>query len=111
MGIFAVTTAKGPNWDHARSIREQEGWQEHGDFADGLVRRGVILVGGPIGGADGEDVALLAVEAADEEEITALFDADPWTQNGVFRLKDIRPWVWWLDGRTGSPAHPEPRRA
>src|SRR6202035_4362007 len=64
-----------------------------------LVARGVIILGGPVGG-DGEDLALLAVEAADEDAVRSAFEADPWTVHQVFRLKQIRPWTLWLDGRS-----------
>jgi uncharacterized protein YciI len=98
VAIFAVTTRKGPNWQNDRAIREQRAWAEHAAFADELVERGVIIVGGPIGGAD-DDIALLAVEASDEAELRTIFDDDPWTLNGVFLIKEVRPWTWWLDGR------------
>ena len=68
--MFAVTTGKGSNWDHARGNREQPFWDQHAAFADGLVERGVIILGGPIGG--GEE---------------------------VFRIKRVQPWTIWLDGR------------
>jgi len=100
MAVFAVTTAKDTNWDGARDIREQPFWEEHAAFADALVDRGVIIVGGPIGHGDPEDIALLAVEAADEAALRAIFDDDPWTAHHVFRIKDIRPWRLWLDGRS-----------
>jgi uncharacterized protein YciI len=100
MPVFAVSTAKGPNWDRARGTREQRFWEEHGDFADQLVERGVILLGGPIASDDEEDIALVAVEASDEDAARAVFDADPWTVHGVFRIKDVRAWSLWLDGRS-----------
>lgn len=100
MPVFAVTTAKGPNWDHARGIREQSFWDEHGAFADGLVQRGVIIIGGPIDSDDADDIALLAVEAADEATVRSIFDADPWTVHRVFRIKHVRGWSLWLDGRS-----------
>jgi hypothetical protein len=74
---------------------------EHAAFADELVERGVIIVGGPIGGSD-DEIALLAVEAHDEAELRSTFSADPWAPNGVFRIKDVRPWTWWLDGRADA---------
>jgi uncharacterized protein len=99
MAMFAVTTAKGPKWSEERGIREQPGWDEHAQFFDGLVARGVIVLGGPIGSQDGGDVALLAVEAADEEELRSLFGKDPWASSGVLRIKEVRTWILWLDGR------------
>lgn len=99
MPVFAVRTAKGPNWDHSRGNREQPHWDEHAAFADALVEKGVIILGGPIDSDDREDIALIAVEAADEDAARAAFDADPWTVRGIFRLKDVRRWTIWLDGR------------
>ena len=99
MPVFAVTTAKGPNWDHARGIREQDFWEEHGAFADALVASGVIILGGPVASDDDEDLALLAVEAADEEALRSAFEPDPWTVHQVFRIKQVRAWTVWLDGR------------
>ncbi|MHB1089157.1 MAG: YciI family protein [Acidimicrobiales bacterium] len=99
MAKFAVTTAKGPRWDESRQLREQREWEEHARFADELVARGVIIVGGPIGGGNDDDIALLAVEAADEAHVRSIFDDDPWLRSGVFRVKEVRAWTWWLDGR------------
>ena len=98
--MFAVRTAKGPNWDHALGNREQAFWDEHADFADELVERGVILLGGPIASDDAEDIALLAVEARDSGAVRSAFEADPWTVHRVFRIKDVRAWTLWLDGRS-----------
>jgi uncharacterized protein len=99
MPVFAVTTAKGVNWDHARTIRQQRFWDEHAAFADRLVSLGIVILGGPIASADDEDIALLAVEAADENAVQSVFDADPWTVHKVFRVKDVRSWTLWLDSR------------
>jgi hypothetical protein len=100
MPVFAVTTARDTGWDYARDIREQPFWGQHAAFADELVDRGVIILGGPIDGGDGEDLALLAVEAADEGAVRSAFEADPWTVHQVFRIKQIRPWTLWLDARS-----------
>ena len=69
MPVFAVTTAKSVNWDHARGNREQPFWDEHAAFADQLVARGFVILGGPIASGDDEDIALLAVEADDESAV------------------------------------------
>jgi uncharacterized protein len=97
--MFAVTTAKGPKWLYDYGIREQPAWDEHAQFFDTLVERGVVVLGGPISSNDLYDVALLAVEAANEEQLRSIFDEDPWAKSGVLRIKEVRGWTLWLDGR------------
>lgn len=99
MPVFAVVTEKGTNWDHDRGIREQPFFPEHAAFADQLVEKGVVILGGPVGMPDSGVIALLAVDAADEEALYPIFDDDPWTVHHVFRLREVWPWAIWLDGR------------
>ena len=99
MAGFAVTTAKGPNWDPARGIREQQAWEEHAAWADGLVDQGIVILGGPISSNSVDDVALLAVNAVDEQEVRSIFGNDPWVTIRVLRIKEVRSWTLWLDGR------------
>jgi uncharacterized protein YciI len=96
MGIFAVTLVHGAAWDAARPIRDQDGWDAHAAFMDGLVDDGFIIIGGPLG--DGERT-LHAVDAADDREIRARLSADPWASAGLLRIGAIEPWALWLDGR------------
>ena len=84
-------------------FREQQTWVEHAKFADELVQRGVIIVGGPIGEGNDDDIALIAVEATDERQLRSILSDDPWTVGDVFRIKDVRPWTRWLDGRRMTP--------
>ena len=100
MPVFAVRTARGANWDRDRDLRGQPFWEEHAAFANGLVERGVIIIGGPVGSDDPQDIALLAVEAEDENAVRSIFDGDPWTVHQVFRIKDVRTWTLSLDGRS-----------
>lgn len=100
MPVFAITTARGPNWDYVRGTREQPFWDQHTAFSGTLADRGVIILGGPIASDDGDDIALLAVEASDEEALRSIFDADPWTAHHVFRIKSVWTWTLWLDGRS-----------
>jgi uncharacterized protein YciI len=102
MPVFAVRTAKGPSWDHVRGIREQRAWTEHAAYSDQLVDRGFIVLGGPIESDDAEDIALLMVEATDELALRSTFADDPWSRNGVFRIKEVRAWTLWLDSRRSS---------
>ena len=97
MATFAVTMVHGPNWDRLRPIREQEGWDEHAAFMDGLVDDGLIILGGPVG--DGQQGALLLAEAADEREIGTCLGEDPWAAQELLHVGTVQPWALWLDGR------------
>lgn len=100
MAFFALTMVHGPSWDASRQIREQDAWDEHAAFMDGLVEAGFVLLGGPTG--DGEQ-ALLAVEATDEREIKVRLGEDPWAPMELLQIGAIQPWTIWLDGRHISP--------
>ena len=96
MSVFVVIEVAGPSWDASRARREQEGWDEHAAFMDGLVEEDFVVLGGPIG--DGERV-MLVVEAEDEREVEARFAPDPWLPAGVLEIASIEPWTIWLDAR------------
>jgi uncharacterized protein len=102
MGVFAVTTARGPAWDPKRGIREPDGWDEHAAFAESLADEGITVFGGPIGVGDtegnGDDVALLVLELPDANAVHETFAVDPWIVGGVLRLRSARPWTWWPGG-------------
>jgi uncharacterized protein len=91
---YLVEEAKGPGWDQSRERREQTGWDEHAAFMDALVDERFIILGGPIGGAEGENV-LLVVDAESEAAIRARLAEDPWL-DGVLTIESIRPWSVWL---------------
>ena len=97
MPVFALSTVHGPGWDDARPIREQQAWDQHAAFMDGLVDDGFIILGGPLG--DGSRT-LHVVEAADEQEIRTRMAEDPWASMDLLRVGSIEPWQLWLDGRT-----------
>jgi uncharacterized protein len=96
VAVFALTMVSGPKYDSSRPRREQDAWDEHAAFMDGLVDEGFVILGGPVG--DGEQV-MLVVEAADERDAEARVGEDPWASMGVLRIGAIRPWAIWLDGR------------
>ena len=97
MVTFAVTMVHGPHWDRSRPIREQDGWDEHAAFMDGLVDDGLIVLGGPLG--DGQQGALLLAEAPGEGEIAARLGEDPWAAMGLLHVGTVQPWALWLDSR------------
>jgi uncharacterized protein YciI len=88
---FLVERAKGPAWDHTRTRREQDGWDEHAEFMDALAEEGFVVLGGPIGEGDGEN-ALLVIDAADEAAINTRLTEDPWSAD-LQTTVSIRPWT------------------
>jgi hypothetical protein len=91
---YLVERAKGPEWDHSRGRREQVGWNEHAAFMDALAAEGFVVLGGPMGEGDGENV-LLVVNADSEAEIRDRLADDPWPGD-VLRTESVRPWSVWL---------------
>jgi hypothetical protein len=47
MTYYAVTREPVERWDSSRPMREQDKWDEHAAFMDGLADEGFILLGGP----------------------------------------------------------------
>jgi hypothetical protein len=108
MANFAVRLVHAAGWDPGRPIREQDGWEEHAAFMDGLVADGFLILGGPVG--DGEQT-LHVIEAAGEDEVRARLALDPWARDGLLRIGLIEPWALWLDSRPRPPAaSPAPGR-
>ena len=100
MANFAVRLVHGPGWDPARPIRQQDGWDGHAAFMDGLVDDGFIILGGPVGEGTPPEETLHAVEAADEDEIRTRLARDPWNRAGCCESGRSSP------GRCGSTAAP-----
>jgi uncharacterized protein YciI len=96
MGVFVVTMLTGPAYDARRPRREQQGWNEHAAFMDGLVDEGFVVLGGPLG--DGSRV-LIVVEGEHEADVVRRLENDPWLRDGVLRVGSLEPWTLWLDGR------------
>lgn len=90
MAYFSVTRERGPRWDPSVPMREQERWDDHAAFMDGLVDDGVIVLGGPIG--EGDRRFLLIFDAESEEAIEACLAEDPWTPMALLRIVSIEPW-------------------
>jgi hypothetical protein len=95
--FLVVVRRAGPQWDPARPIEEQSGWDVHASFMDGLVDDGFIVLGGPL--SDEVRVAH-AVEAESEDAVRATLARDPWSGTHL-RIDSIEPWTIRLDGRSG----------
>jgi uncharacterized protein YciI len=89
-GYYLVRRARGPAWDHARRRREQDGWDEHAAFMDALADEGVVILGGPVGEGDGEDVVLV-VNAESEAAIHRRLADDPWGDD-MLTTERVEPW-------------------
>ena len=61
---------------------------------DGLAEEGVVVLGGPVGDIDHDDV-LLVVDVESEAEIRARLADDPWA-NDMLTIARVRPWSVWL---------------
>jgi hypothetical protein len=122
---FVVISQQGPSWDPARTMREQQLWDEHVVFVNGLIDEGLLHLGGPL--ADGsrpdddfspasEPVGddriyrtMVVVEAPGSGEAAARLAEDPWIRSGVIVRTSIDRWeVLVGDPAAGSDAGPQP---
>jgi hypothetical protein len=87
---FVVLREPGPAWDRARPMRDQDDWDAHAEFMDGLAEAGFIVLGGPLG-YDGLRF-MHVVDAASAEEAAQRFDRDPWTPIDRLRIASVDPW-------------------
>jgi uncharacterized protein YciI len=97
MAYYVIRVHRGGPWDWSRDMREQDGWDEHARYMDGLHDEGFLLLVGPLEG--GRDT-MWVVEADSEETIRARMSEDPWAANGMLRPTSIERWTILL----GSPA-------
>ena len=88
--LFAVTRSRGCGWDNSKPLRSQAQWDEHAAFMDKLAADGVVILGGPVGD---EEEFLLAVNAADENEICSIFSEDCWSRSGILEILKIQRWT------------------
>ncbi len=73
--LWVVRLERGGPWDWSRDLREQDGWDEHATFMDGLVEDGFTLLGGPLAG---DRETLHVVDAPTEADVHARFAEDNW---------------------------------
>jgi uncharacterized protein YciI len=98
---FIVLQEKGPSWDPTTLRRSQAQWNEHAAFMDKLTAEGFVILGGPLGEGDGDDV-LLVIDAADKETILATLHDDPWIQSEILKVKAIHRWTIFLEAESGN---------
>ena len=92
--LYLVRVERGGPWDWSREMRDQELWDEHASFMNGLVDEGLILLGGPVeGGTD----AFHVVDAPSERALRDRFAADPWARNGMLTVTSVERWTILLE--------------
>ena len=91
---YLVELAKGRGWDHSLGRREQAGWDEHAAFMDVLAEEGFVVLGGPVGEGDGENI-LLVLKGGSEAEIRTRLADDPWVEE-LLTIASVKPWSVWL---------------
>jgi uncharacterized protein len=94
----------GPTWTSGPP-QEQPGWDEHAEFIDELIGHGTFVMGGPFADNSG---SLTLLENVEVEEARELMLKDPFVENGVFELEDVRAWNVYVDELTpkeGQGAH------
>jgi hypothetical protein len=87
VATFVVLRERGPGWDWGREMREQDGWDDHAAFMEGLAEEGFVLLGGMLS----DDRAMHVVEAESEEAVRERFREDPWPVR-MLNVASVTPW-------------------
>jgi uncharacterized protein YciI len=82
---FAVEYSYGGDRERRMAARPA-----HRDYLSSLAERGKLLAAGPFADDSG---GLLVFEVADEAELTALLDADPYVPTETIVQKRVREWT------------------
>jgi uncharacterized protein YciI len=93
----------GALWDPEKPAREQAFWDEHARFMDGLFDTGVIVLAGPFADRTG---SMVITKAADTAQVWEMFKNDPWTQQDVLSVADVKEWVVFLDAQRATYMKP-----
>jgi uncharacterized protein YciI len=80
---------RGPEWDAAKPMREQDEWDAHAAFMDALAEEGFVVLGGPFG--EGDRRFMHVVEAASAEAVRERLAADPWESRQLATVA-VEPW-------------------
>ena len=96
--FHVVVRRSGPEYDAARPLEEQSGWDAHAACMDGLADDGFIVLGGPLGD---EQRVVHAVEAPSEEAVRETLARDPWSGSHLI-VDAVEPWTIRLDARESA---------
>lgn len=93
--FLVIVSRSGPEWDAAKPLEEQSGWDEHAAFMDALVDDGFVVLGGPL---EDEHRVAHAVESESPDAIRERLAKDPWSGSHLV-VETIDAWTIRLDGR------------
>ncbi len=85
----------GPTWTSGLP-EDQPGWDEHAEFIDDLIERGVFVMGGPWTNRLG---SMSLWEGMDADAVRDVMQRDPFVLNGVFEIEDVADWTVYVDTR------------
>jgi hypothetical protein len=71
-------------------MRDQERWNDHASFMDGVADECFVVLGGPLG--EGDRVFLLIFNAGSEKQVESRLAEDPWTKMGMLQIAKIDRW-------------------
>ena len=94
MSRYVIRVERGGPWDWSRDMREQEGWDDHATYMEGIADEGFLLMVGPL---EGGRETMWIVEADSEETIRRQMAEDPWAANGMLRPVRIERWEVLID--------------
>jgi uncharacterized protein YciI len=96
MTYYAAFLRPGSLWNPDKTAREQPFWDEHARFMDALFEEGLIILGGPFADRTGSLVIVAADNAA---QVYEMYRSDPWTEQDVLVVADVKEWIIFLDAR------------
>jgi uncharacterized protein len=89
-----VRVERGGPWDWSKDMRQQDGWDGHAAYMDGMFDEGFLLLAGPL---EDDRYTLWVVEAESKEEIRRRMKEDPWSRNGMLTPVSIEGWTIVMD--------------
>ena len=89
MPRWVVRVRRGGPWDFSKDMRQQEGWDAHATYMDGIFEEGFLLLAGPL---EGDRETMWVVEAASKAQIIQRMREDPWSASRMLTPTKIEGW-------------------
>ena len=99
MARYLVRVERGGPWDWSKDMRQQQGWDGHAAYMDGIFEEGWLLLVGPLAN---DRHTMWLVEAGSEDEIRRRMADDPWAKNGMLTPVKIERWDIVMDRLPGA---------